>query len=111
MASCYVQFLFHALSPHNNCKIIILAVPIVAKINMFSKKISDVTGFQFSDCECPNGCQVKEYGAELSYAALSTLSVNSLLNASTSDLRSKYHHVLQIQQAGCHCRSRTLSQC
>ena len=59
-----------------------------------------MTGFQFSDCECPNACQVKEYAAELSYAALSTLSVNSLLHLKTSDLRFKYHHALEIQQAG-----------
>ena len=58
----------------------------------------DVTGFRYSDCECPDACLVKAYGAELSYAALSPLSVDNLLRANISDLSFKYHRALEMQQ-------------
>ena len=41
---------------------------------------------------------MKAYGAELSYAALSSLSVDSLLKENTSDVSFKYHRALEIQQ-------------
>ena len=59
---------------------------------------ADLTGFRFPDCECPNACGATSYGIELSYAALSTLSVNSLLNKDKANLTSKYHHALEIEQ-------------
>ena len=59
---------------------------------------SDVSGFRYSDCECPDACLVKAYGAELSYASLSSLSVDTLLKENTSDLSFKYHRALEIKQ-------------
>ena len=66
--------------------------------NLDKTTFSDVTGFRYSDCECPDACLVKAYGAELSYAALSYLSVESLLKTNISDLSFKYHRALEMQQ-------------
>ena len=60
----------------------------------------DETGFRLSDCGCPDACEMKEYGADLSYATFSTFSVNSLLDEDTSDLKYKYHHALEIKEVG-----------
>ena len=66
--------------------------------------ILDIEGFRFSGCECPDACNVWSYGAELSYAALSTLNVEGLLGPDTAGLSQKYHRALEINQVSeIHC--------
>ena len=74
--------------------------------NCLSLLGADLAGFRFSDCECPTACGATSYETELSYAALSTLSVNSLLDKDKAYLISKYHHALEIEQVddyNCNC--------
>ena len=65
---------------------------------MHAFKMTDVSGFRFTNCHCPDACGVKSYGVDLSYAALSTLSVDSLLEENTTNLSWKYHQALEIEQ-------------
>ena len=67
-------------------------------INTCMLRYLDVDGFHVTDCDCPDACEVKSYGVDLSYAALSTLSVDSLLDEDVDNLTWKYHRALEIQQ-------------
>ena len=57
-----------------------------------------MSGFRVEGCECPDACEVFSYGAELSYAALSTLSVESLLTSDVDRITANYHKALEIRQ-------------
>ena len=48
--------------------------------------------------DCPNACEVKSYGVEMSYATLSSLSVQSLLTTDVLTLKTKYHKALEIRE-------------
>ncbi len=49
-----------------------------------------------TDCKCPNECIVDEYGAELSYATLSTFSVTSVLANNETLLQNNYLEALEL---------------
>lgn len=59
--------------------------------------ILDVYGYQLDNCDCPDACRVYSYGAEMSYAALSSLSVDNMLHSNTTTLEKKYRHALEIR--------------
>ncbi len=63
---------------------------------MFS---ADEKGFHYHGklCSCPDDCIIHAYGADLSYATLSTLSVDMLLTGDSRLLENKYHRALEIQ--------------
>ena len=41
--------------------------------------IPDSKGFNQDECDCPDACIVQSYAADLSYATLSSLSVDNIL--------------------------------
>lgn len=57
----------------------------------------DVTGYHNKSCDCPDACKVFSYSAEMSYAALSSLSVDNLLRSDTDDLEKKYIEALETK--------------
>ncbi|CAH1775107.1 unnamed protein product [Owenia fusiformis] len=63
--------------------------------------LQNSTKFMEVNCSCPQPCKKVVYEPRLSYGAISSLSVNKLLderNIKTTELRNKYHEVLDIVQ-------------
>ena len=58
---------------------------------------SDVTGFR-TNCTCLSACEVRVFGPELSYAALSSLSVDSIIAAAEKREQKNYQKALEAQQ-------------
>ena len=63
---------------------------------------SDESGFAISECQsmCPQACQLKSYGTSLSYASLSAINMDSRLLKNLTNLQTKYHYALDMQQVG-----------
>ena len=46
--------------------------------------LPDSKGFNQDECDCPDACIVQSYAADLSYATLSSLSVDNILQGTNS---------------------------
>ena len=62
-------------------------------------RISDVSGFPISECQsnCPQACEIRSYGASLSYASLSSV-LDSVVLEIMANYQENYRQALEIYQ-------------
>ena len=57
----------------------------------------DDTGLHITNCTCPEPCETHDYGIELSYAPLASISMRSILQRNTTTLEKKYRAAQEIR--------------